>query len=218
MIITIDGPAGAGKTTVSKQLASHLGYRYLDTGALYRGVAKAAQNACVAPDDDQALEDLCASITLEFVETSEGQRLMLDHRDITDDIRTPQISMLASAVSARSVVRKFLLDTQRRIGLKKNIVVEGRDMGTVVFPDADVKFFLDAAVHTRARRRYLELQENDATSSDLESVERDMMRRDNNDANRTIAPLRAAADAIVIDSTKLNVEQVIQIMLDHITA
>jgi cytidylate kinase len=143
---------------------------------------------------------------------------MLDHRDITDDIRTPQISMLASAVSARSVVRKFLLDTQRRIGLKKNIVVEGRDMGTVVFPDADVKFFLDAAVHTRARRRYLELQENDATSSDLESVERDMMRRDNNDANRTIAPLRAAADAIVIDSTKLNVEQVIQIMLDHITA
>lgn len=216
LIITIDGPAGAGKTTVSKILAQRLNYRYLDTGALYRGVALAAHQAGIGSDDDQALEALCRNIHLDLLQTPDGVRLLLDHQDVTDHLRTPQISMLASAISARPVVRAFLLEIQRAMGKDKKVVVEGRDMGTVVFPQADVKFFLDAALQTRAQRRYAELKTNQDERLSLQAVEADMQLRDQNDSTRSLAPLKPSPDAIRIDSSQLTIAQVVDVMLEQI--
>ena len=217
LLITIDGPAGAGKTTVSKILAQRLNYRYLDTGALYRGVALAARQAGIGSQDDQALEALCRKIHLDLIQTAEGMRVLLDDQDITDQIRTPQISMLASAISARPVVRAFLLEIQRCMGNDKRVVVEGRDMGTVVFPQADVKFFLDAALQTRAQRRYDELKGKKEDPVSLQTVEADMQLRDENDSTRCIAPLKPAPDAIRIDSSRFTIDQVVEVLLGHIT-
>jgi cytidylate kinase len=216
LIVTIDGPAGAGKTTVSKQLARELGYRYIDTGALYRGIAVAARNSGVAVDDDTTLADLCRKISLDFVEKEGDLRLTLDQVDISDQIRTPEISMLASAISARPPVRRFLLDIQRAIGAGKRIVVEGRDMGTVVFPDAEVKFFLEADFQVRSRRRHTELVGRQGAPISLQNVEADMAKRDHDDSTRKIAPLKPASDAIRIDSSGLTIEQVVAAMLVHI--
>jgi cytidylate kinase len=216
LLIVIDGPAGAGKTTVSKLLAHKLGYRYIDTGALYRGIALAALRSGIDAGDDEALDGLCSSIRLDFKHTDGDLRLFLNQEDISDDIRTPQISMLASAISARPVVRSFLLRIQRALGAKKHAVFEGRDMGTVVFPDADIKFFLDADPSTRARRRYEELVQKKGADISLESVEQDMFARDRNDSTRRLAPLKPAADAIRIDSSSRSADQVVQVMLQII--
>lgn len=218
LVITIDGPAGAGKTSVSKLLAQRLGYRYIDTGALYRGIALAAHDAGIAPDDDKALAQLCQTLFLDFVKSPDGLRLMLNEKDITDFIRTPQVTMMASAVSARPVVRDYLLEIQRTMGAGKSVVLEGRDMGTVVFPDAEMKFFLDADPKLRAKRRFEELQAKDGNSICLQDVEKDMQLRDKNDSSRSVAPLKPAEDAIRIDSTQLTIEQVVTAILDHITA
>lgn len=215
LLITIDGPAGAGKTTVSRALAERLQYRYIDTGALYRGVALAATARGIAPDDDAGLEALCRDLALAFVRTDQGVRLFSGKTDISDAIRTPEMSMLASAVSARPVVRSALLGIQRRMGAEKSAVFEGRDMGTVVFPDADVKFFLTADLTMRAKRRYLELAAKD-TAQRFEDVEKDMARRDANDSSRTLAPLKPAEDAVRIDSTDISVETVLDRMMIHI--
>jgi cytidylate kinase len=210
LLITIDGPAGAGKTTVSKMLARDLGYRYLDTGALYRAVAWAARKASVRPDDDLCLGDICKTLLLHI----EGHRLIANGEDITDRIRTPEITMLASAVSARPVVRQALLDIQRSMGHGGGLVAEGRDMGTVVFPEADLKFFLDATVRQRAMRRFAEYgSENDQP---LERIEADIRRRDANDSSRDIAPLKPADDAVTIDSTAMTARQVVELMMTHI--
>jgi cytidylate kinase len=214
ILITIDGPAGAGKTTVSRALADRLGYRYIDTGALYRGVALAAQTRKVDPQDDDALKSLCSGLDLNFVQHTAGLRLYLNDEDISDRIRTPEITMLASAISARPVVRAFLLDLQKDLGKEKAAVFEGRDMGTVVFPEADVKFFLDASARTRARRRHAE--QKSKSSQTLDEVERDIQRRDRNDSTRDVAPLRPAADAIVIDSTQMSVDEVVDYMLSQL--
>ena len=215
-VVTIDGPAGAGKTTVSRGLADRLGYTYVDTGALYRGVALAARRAGIAPDDDAGLEALLGGLDLKFVRSAKGSRLYDGGKDIEDRIRTPEISMLASAVSARPVVRRYLLDVQRRLGQMKGAVFEGRDMGTVVFPDADVKFFLDAPLAVRARRRHRELAGRGEQT--LEEVLEDMAARDRNDQNRALAPLRPADDAIVIDSAGLTPAAVVERMLAEIKA
>ena len=216
LVITVDGPAGAGKTTISRSLADRLRYRYVDTGALYRAVAYAVQREGVHPDDDDALQSLCGRLELKFMPTASGQRLLLGREDITDRIRTPEITMLASAVSARPAVRTYLLQVQREMGRQKGVVFEGRDMGTVVFPDAEMKFFLDADIEIRAHRRYL--QQREAVSQKPEEVEKEMRRRDRNDSTRDLAPLKPAADAIVIDSTELTIEEVIASMLAHIEA
>jgi len=210
LLITIDGPAGAGKSTVSRRLAEDLGYRYVDTGALYRAVALAALEAGVSPEEDERLGALIESLSVQFVIVNSDTRLLLNGRDITGRIRTPEVSMMASAVSARPVVRAWLLSIQRGMGREKAAVFEGRDMGTVVFPDADVKFFLDASAQVRALRRYEELKGPGKQS--LTQVEEDMARRDRNDSTRDIAPLRAAMDSIRIDSSNLSITEVIEIM------
>jgi len=215
LVITIDGPAGAGKTTVSKALADRLLYKYIDTGALYRGVAFEAKAKGISPDDDHRLKALCDDLELRFVRNNQGVNLYSGETDISDYIRTPEMSLMASAVSARPVVRKALLGLQRKLGVEKAAVFEGRDMGTVVFPEADVKFFLTADVRVRASRRHKELEEKKLPQK-LAEVEKDMARRDSNDASREVAPLKPADDAILIDSTQYSVESVIEQMMKHI--
>ena len=214
LLFTIDGPSGAGKTTVSRILAGRLGYKYIDTGALYRGVALEAISAGLNPDDDTGLENVLSSLKMKFVYGEKGLRLISNDTDITDKIRTSEISMFASAASARPVVRNFLLELQRELGREKGVVFEGRDMGTVVFPDADVKFYLDASHKTRALRRYQELKSE--TFQTLQDVEKDIKRRDKNDSNRDLAPLKAAEDAVIIDSTDLSAQDVVDRMMNVI--
>jgi len=212
LLITIDGPAGAGKTTVSRNLARKLGYRYLDTGALYRAVAlKVVENKVLS---DQDLEMICRNLTISLVQKDGVFRLFSNGEDVTDKIRTEEISMTASKISAKPVVRKALLSLQREIGERKGVVAEGRDMGTVVFPDADIKFFLDASTETRALRRYHELGLQ--SSQALKQLEDRIRKRDKNDSSRDLAPLKAAHDAVIIDSTKLSAEQVVEQMLEYI--
>ncbi len=206
-IITIDGPAGAGKTTVSRRLAQLLGYRYVDTGALYRGIAWKADRAGIDIDDERAVGRLLEELQLEAVWTDDGaMRVLIDGRDVTDELRTPRISMLASRMSALPVVRQCLLGLQRRLGREGGCVFEGRDMGTVVFPDAAVKIFLDASLEKRARRRYRELGDS---GQRLEQVREDIRRRDENDRSRQLAPLKMADDAVRIDTSDLSIEDVL---------
>jgi len=174
----------------------------------------AVKNQGINPESDAELETLCNDLKLSFGINNEGLRLISNGEDITDRIRTPEITMLASAVSARPVVRKYLLESQIAMGREKAAVFEGRDMGTVVFPDADVKFFLNASTRTRARRRFEELPSNSAQT--LDDVERDIQRRDQNDSTREMAPLKPAEDAIIVDSTDLNAAQVVEVMVSHI--
>jgi len=214
LLITIDGPAGAGKTTVSKMLSEKLGYIYVDTGALYRGVALEAINRGVSPDDEKNLDALCRSLDLKFIMEDQKPVLMSGGNDISGLIRTPEVTMMASAVSAKKVVRDFLFHLQRRLGQEKGAVFEGRDMGTVVFPDADIKFYLDAAVEDRAKRRYDQVKST--SKQTLEEIRKDILARDKNDSNRDIAPLKPAEDAVIIDSTPLTAVEVVGTMMTHI--
>ena len=216
-IVAIDGPAGAGKSTVSKLLARRLGLSFVDTGALYRTVALAARREGTGVEDDAGLSALLGRIRISFQAVGEENRVFLDGEDVSREIRTPEMSLAASAVSARPVVRQGLLGLQRRLALEAPVgaVLEGRDIGTVVFPDADLKFFLEASPDVRARRRYEELFQK-GTESSLDDVLADQVRRDRDDASRAVAPLKPAADAVRVDSSGLPLSEVVQRLERHI--
>ena len=217
LIVTIDGPAGAGKSTVARQLAARLGYLYLDTGALYRAVAWKVRTAGVGPSDARAVAALLPGLRVEMEQRGNGVHVAVDGRDVTGELRTPEISAVASQVSAIPAVREWLLPVQRRVGEAGGIVAEGRDLGTRVFPGADAKFFLDADVTTRSARRQQDLAATGRTAP-LAQTQQEIEARDERDRSRAIAPLVPAADAEVIDSSALTVEQVIDRMMAKITA
>jgi cytidylate kinase len=212
-IVAIDGPAGAGKSTVARELAQRLGFTIIDTGAIYRAVALAARDAGVAWDDDAGLRRLLEqSFQLSFrpAPGEAGQRVLLGSVDVTEAIRTPEITRGSSVVSARAVVRERLLGLQRRLGSEapRGAVLEGRDIGTVVFPEAPVKFFLTASDEARAQRRHAEMT-GKGVAARMDEVLADQRRRDRDDTERALAPLRAAPDAVTIDTTGLDLDQVI---------
>ncbi|OQY52616.1 MAG: cytidylate kinase [Desulfobacteraceae bacterium 4572_89] len=213
-IITIDGPAGAGKTTISKLLARRLGCVYVDTGALYRGVAYEIQKQQIDWEDESCLEIFLKNLKLNCILEKDNLSLISSGKDITPFIRTPEISMLASATSARPQIRSALLDIQRNIAQTQDAVFEGRDMGTVVFPEASFKFFLFADLSVRAKRRYDEIP---GSQKDITRVQQEMESRDANDSQRKEAPLKAAFDAIKIDSTGLTIQEVIDEILKNIS-
>lgn len=217
LIVTIDGPAGAGKSTVARELAARLGYLYLDTGALYRAVAWKVRSAAVNPEDGKAVATLLPAMQVSMDQRSDGVHVAVDGRDVTDELRTPEISALASQVSAIPAVREWLLPVQRRVGDAGGVVAEGRDLGTRVFPAAEAKFFLDADVTTRAGRRQQDLT-GAGRPAPLERTKQDIETRDQRDRSRAIAPLLPAEDAEVIDSSSLTVEQVIDRMMGKIAA
>jgi cytidylate kinase len=213
-VIVIDGPAGAGKSTTARRLAQQLHYRYLDTGATYRVVALEAQRRGITLDMLAELGRLCADIDIRFEDTEAGQRVYSNGKDVTEAIRTPEISMLASRISQERVVRDAMVALQRRLG-GPGVVAEGRDMGLVVFPEADIKFYLDADPHERGKRRHKELLERGIKTA-LDIVMKETVRRDAEDQNRAIDPLQVAPDAIPIDSTGLTIEGVIERMMTEV--
>jgi len=210
-ILAIDGPAGAGKSTVSKLIARRLRFSLVDTGAIYRCVALAAKRRKIAFDDDAKLGELLSGLRIAFEIVDDENQVFLDGENVSQEIRLPEISTGASAVSSRPVVREGLLSLQRRLALaaERGAVLEGRDIGTVVFPDADAKFFLDANAEIRARRRYEELFQRGNESS-LEQVLKDQNQRDLADRSREVAPLKPAPDAIRLDSSTLPLSEVVQ--------
>ena len=212
LIVAIDGPAGAGKSTVSKILARRLHFVLVDTGAIYRCVALKARREGIALQDDAALKPLLATLNIDFrLDDEDVNHVLLDGEDVSDAIRTPENSMAASQVSSRPVVRDGLLELQRRLALsaKTGAILEGRDIGTVVFPDADVKVFLHADPTIRARRRFEELFQK-GTEKPIGEVLTEQNKRDAEDSNRDVAPLKAASDAVSIDSTELPLSDVVQ--------
>ncbi len=210
-IITIDGPAGVGKSTVSLLIAKRTGFSLLDTGAMYRAVGFYLGKNNIALDDETAIGNSLEDIRLELVPAQDAQSyttVILNGEDITIEIRSPEMSMMASKVSAFGVVRSFLTRQQREYGEKGKIVAEGRDMGSVVFPDAAWKFYLDAEPEVRARRRCQQLEEN-GEKVDFTKMLNSILQRDKNDKSRKIAPLQQAEDAILIDTTHLSKEDVV---------
>lgn len=207
--IAIDGPAGAGKSTIARALAAQLGYIYVDTGALYRTVGlNAMRKGAETKNAEQVTATLpSADVSLRFVDGE--QRVYLGEEDVSLAIRTPEASMAASNVSAIPAVRDFLLDLQRSIAAQNNCIMDGRDIGTVILPNARVKIFLTAAVEVRAKRRYDELIEK-GMEADYDTVLAEMIQRDEQDMNREIAPLKQAPDAVLVDTSDLNLEQSIE--------
>ncbi len=210
--IAIDGPAGAGKSTLSRKAAERLGFIYVDTGALYRAVglkfSESGYDGALDCDIDGVLKN--TSVDIRFINGE--QRVFLDGSDVSDKIRTPSASKMASAVSAKPQVRAFLLDMQRRLARENNVVMDGRDIGTVVLPDATVKIFLTASAEARAERRFKELCEK-GIETDYQSVYNDMVQRDYDDSHRAAAPLKKAEDAVLADTTNCNPEQSLELIL-----
>jgi CMP/dCMP kinase len=215
LVIAIDGPAASGKSTTAKMLAKLLHIVYIDTGAMYRACALKALESEIAINDIPALEKMLDDIDVRIQYKEEGNRLILNGKDVTERIREADITALASNISQLGIVRDKMVELQRRMGKEGGIVMDGRDIGTVVFPDADYKFFVIADVRTRAQRRWLEAQQK-GEDLDLENVEQELIWRDKNDSERAIAPLKKAEDAVVIDTSNLSVEQQVEKILQVI--
>ena len=215
--IAIDGPSGAGKSTLAKAIAAELKITYVDTGAIYRTIGYAAWQRGIAPEDEAAVLSLLPQLEIGIAHGGEDglQHMLLDGEDITDQIRLPQISMYASAVSAIPGVRDYLLETQRTFARRQSVIMDGRDIGTVVLPDADIKIYLTALPEIRAQRRFLELEQR-GTPKPFEEVLAEIIERDYNDMHRDVAPLRAAEDAVVIDTSELDFEQSRELLLKTI--
>ena len=207
--IAIDGPAGAGKSTIAKHLAKELGFYYVDTGAIYRTVAYFMDLLGVAPKDVDGVSRYIDELTIEIEDDENGaQHMIMNGMDVTDDIRSPEISQKSSLISAHAVVREMLLDMQRSVAKQHNVIMDGRDIGTVVLPRAQVKIFLTASAEVRAQRRYLEMQAKGSKDS-YEKVLADIKQRDHQDSTREIAPLKQAKDAILLDTSDMDVTQAI---------
>jgi cytidylate kinase len=216
-IIAIDGPSGAGKSTAAKSLAKRLGYLYIDTGAMYRAVALKAREKATLPEDEESLCRWVSSLHLSFHRQGDKMQVLCDGEDVTEAIRSPEMSLLASEISKKRGVRQALVSLQREMGSEGGVVLEGRDIGTVVFPDADVKFYLDAEAGERARRRFEELAEKHKEVG-LKEIFEEVTKRDHNDRQRQLSPLRKAEDALLIDSTHRSAEEVVEEMLRIIMA
>ena len=214
-IVTIDGPAGAGKSTVAKMLAAALGYLYLDSGALYRLVGWQAAEQQVNLDDAPALSAFLEGLHPEVIAAGQDFTLVLNGREVTRVLREPRVSQEASRVAVLTPVRAWVTAKLRQLAAQGGVVAEGRDLGTVVYPQAEVKFYLDAALETRAARRRQEWQHEGRPLSP-EKVAREVAERDRRDASRATAPMRAAADALIIDTTDLNPQEVVRLCLDRI--
>lgn len=214
--IAIDGPSGAGKSTLAKALAKELNFLYVDTGAIYRTVGLYIKEQGIDPADTAAVEAALGSIQIELSYGEDGlQHMSLNGRDVTTEIRLPEISLFASRVSAIPAVRAFLLEMQRSFARRYSVIMDGRDIGTVVLPDAEIKIFLSASTEERAMRRFLELQER-GTPQSYETILKDIEERDYNDSHRAAAPLKAAEDAISINTTGNTFEQSLSLLLETI--
>lgn len=213
--IAIDGPAGAGKSSISKGISKRLGYIYVDTGALYRATAYTLNKNGTKPKNDNALESALKNVEVDIKFIDNEQHVYVNGEDVSDKIRTPEVSMLASSYSALPAVRAFLLGLQRGLAKKHNVIMDGRDIGTVVLPDASLKIYLTAKAENRAERRYKELVEK-GVKADYNEVLADIKQRDYNDMHRDVAPLKQADDAVLVDNTGNNLEQSIEQMLEVI--
>jgi cytidylate kinase len=212
LVIALDGPSGAGKSTLARLLAQKLGYIYIDTGAMYRAIGWKAKQEGIDPSDEQKLAELCLRTEVLIRNDNSDPRVSVDGRDVSGEIRTPEMGMMASAVSKSPAVRARLLILQRELGRNGGVVMDGRDIGTVVFPGAEVKFFLDASAEERGRRRYLELKAK-GMDVDLAQITKEIQDRDKQDSGRALAPLKQADDALLLDSTNMSIADVLATML-----
>lgn len=215
LVIALDGPSGAGKSTIARLLAQKLGYIYIDTGAMYRAIGWKAKQECIDPADEQKLAELCLRTEVSIKNDNSDPRVYVDGRDVSGEIRTPEMGMMASSVSKSPAVRARLLTLQRDLGRNGGVVMDGRDIGTVVFPDAEVKFYLDASAEERGRRRYLELKAK-GMDVELAQITKEIQDRDKQDSGRALAPLKKAEDAQLLDSTGVSIDDVLATMLSAV--
>ncbi|MBR3533187.1 MAG: (d)CMP kinase [Clostridiales bacterium] len=213
--IAIDGPSGSGKSTLAKGAAEKLGIMYLDTGAMYRTCALCAIKSGIDPKDEEAVKDMLGSMDLKIKFEDGIQHMLLNGEDVTGSIRTPEVSMAASAISALPVIRTAMVDMQRKIAADQSFVVDGRDIGSVVLPDARYKFFLTASSEARAKRRCLELEQK-GTPQAYEDVLKDIIQRDKQDSERAASPLVKVDDAILIDTSDIGIEETLELLLSYI--